>query len=186
MISGLVKKVFGSRNERLLKRYRGVVEQINALEPAFEKISDEEIRAKTNEFRKRCQNGESLDDLLPEAFALVREASKRVFKMRHYDVQMIGGMALHYGKIAEMRTGEGKTLVSTLPAYLNALGGAGVHVVTVNEYLAERDANWMGRLHRFLGLTVGVNLSSMSHEQKQMAYKCDITYGTNNEFGFDY
>ena len=186
MISGLVKKVFGSRNDRLLKEYREVVQRINALESGFEKLSDDDIRLKTESFRIRYREGESLDSLLPEAFALVREASKRVFRMRHYDVQMIGGMALHFGKIAEMRTGEGKTLVSTLPAYLNALSGAGVHIVTVNDYLAERDANWMGRLHRFLGLTVGVNLASMSHEQKQMAYKCDITYGTNNEFGFDY
>ena len=144
------------------------------------------MRAKTDEFRGRIANGESLDALLPEAFAVVREAGKRVLGMRHFDVQMIGGMVLHHGKIAEMRTGEGKTLVATLPSYLNALSGKGVHVVTVNDYLASRDAEWMGRLHRFLGLTVGVNLSQMPHDEKQAAYAADITYGTNNEFGFDY
>jgi len=186
MISGLLKKIFGSRNDRLIKQYFQTVKRINALEPALEALSDEALRAKTDEFRQRHANGESLDDLLPEAFAVVREAGKRELGMRHFDVQMIGGMVLHYGKIAEMRTGEGKTLVGTLPAYLNAISGKGVHVITVNDYLASRDAEWMGRLHRFLGLSVGVNLSQMDHEAKQAAYAADITYGTNNEFGFDY
>ena len=186
MISGLLKKVFGSRNDRLIKQYAQTVKRINAFEPAIQALSDEQLRAKTDEFRQRHAKGETLDDLLPEAFAVVREAGLRELGMRHFDVQMIGGMVLHYGKIAEMRTGEGKTLVATLPAYLNALSGKGVHVVTVNDYLASRDAEWMGRLHRFLGLTVGVNLSQMDHEAKQAAYAADITYGTNNEFGFDY
>jgi preprotein translocase subunit SecA len=178
--------IFGSRNSRLLKRYGKTVTQINALEPAMEALSDEELQAKTPEFKRRLANGESLDNLLPEAFAVCREASKRVLKMRHFDVQLIGGMALHYGKIAEMATGEGKTLVATLPAYLNALTGEGVHVVTVNDYLAQRDAEWMSRVYGFLGLTTGVNLPSMNHEQKREAYAADITYGTNNEYGFDY
>ncbi|MCK6413864.1 MAG: preprotein translocase subunit SecA [Azonexus sp.] len=186
MISGLLKKIFGSRNDRLIKQYSQTVKCINALEPQIEGLSDDALRAKTEEFRQRHSNGETLDDLLPEAFAVVREAGKRVLGMRHFDVQMIGGMVLHYGKIAEMRTGEGKTLVGTLPAYLNAISGKGVHVITVNDYLASRDAEWMGRLHRFLGLTVGINLSQMDHEAKQAAYAADITYGTNNEFGFDY
>jgi preprotein translocase subunit SecA len=186
MISGLLKKIFGSRNDRLIKQYSQTVKQINALEPAMEKLTDAELRAKTDEFRQRHAGGESLDVLLPEAFAVVREAGKRELGMRHFDVQLIGGMVLHYGKIAEMRTGEGKTLVGTLPAYLNAISGKGVHVITVNDYLASRDSEWMGRLHRFLGLSVGVNLSQMDHETKQAAYAADITYGTNNEFGFDY
>ena len=186
MISGLLKKIFGSRNDRLIKQYAQTVKRINAFEPALQALSDEQLQAKTDEFRQRHANGESLDDLLPEAFAVVREAGKRVLGMRHFDVQMIGGMVLHYGKIAEMRTGEGKTLVGTLPAYLNAISGQGVHVITVNDYLATRDSEWMGRLHRFLGLSVGVNLSQMDHEAKQAAYAADITYGTNNEFGFDY
>jgi len=186
MISGLLKKIFGSRNDRLIKQYSQTVKRINAFEPALQALTDEQLRAKTDEFRQRHANGESLDDLLPEAFAVVREAGKRVLGMRHFDVQMIGGMVLHYGKIAEMRTGEGKTLVGTLPAYLNAISGKGVHVITVNDYLATRDSEWMGRLHRFLGLSVGVNLSQMDHEAKQAAYAADITYGTNNEFGFDY
>ncbi len=186
MISGLLKKIFGSRNDRLIKQYSQTVKRINAFEPALQALSDEQLRAKTDEFRQRHANGESLDDLLPEAFAVVREAGRRVLGMRHFDVQMIGGMVLHYGKIAEMRTGEGKTLVGTLPAYLNAISGKGVHVITVNDYLATRDSEWMGRLHRFLGLSVGVNLSQMDHEAKQAAYAADITYGTNNEFGFDY
>ena len=186
MISGLLKKIFGSRNDRLIKQYNQTVKRINAFETAMQALSDEQLQAKTDEFRQRHANGESLDDLLPEAFAVVREAGKRVLGMRHFDVQMIGGMVLHYGKIAEMRTGEGKTLVGTLPAYLNAISGKGVHVITVNDYLATRDSEWMGRLHRFLGLTVGVNLSQMDHEAKQAAYAADITYGTNNEFGFDY
>jgi preprotein translocase subunit SecA len=186
MISGLLKKVFGSRNDRLIKQYAQTVKRINAFEPAIQALSDEQLRAKTDEFRQRHANGEALDDLLPEAFAVVREAGLRELGMRHFDVQLIGGMVLHYGKIAEMRTGEGKTLVATLPAYLNAISGNGVHVITVNDYLASRDAEWMGRLHRFLGLSVGVNLSQMDHEAKQQAYLADITYGTNNEFGFDY
>ncbi|MBU3697734.1 preprotein translocase subunit SecA [Dechloromonas sp.] len=186
MISGLLKKIFGSRNDRLIKQYSQTVKRINALEPNMQALSDEQLRAKTDEFRQRHANGETLDALLPEAFAVVREAGKRALGMRHFDVQMIGGMVLHYGKIAEMRTGEGKTLVGTLPAYLNAISGKGVHVITVNDYLATRDSEWMGRLHRFLGLTVGVNLSQMDHEAKQAAYAADITYGTNNEFGFDY
>ncbi|MCE1181779.1 MAG: preprotein translocase subunit SecA, partial [Rhodocyclales bacterium] len=186
MISGLLKKLFGSRNDRLIKQYTQTVKRINALEPQTRALSDEQLQAKTEEFRQRHAQGESLDDLLPEAFAVVREAGQRVLGMRHFDVQLIGGMVLHYGKIAEMRTGEGKTLVGTLPAYLNAISGKGVHVITVNDYLASRDATWMGRLHRFLGLTVGVNLSQMDHEAKQAAYAADITYGTNNEFGFDY
>ena len=186
MISGILKKIFGSRNDRLIRQYTAVVRQINALEAGLAALSDEALRAKTDEFKRRFANGESLDALLPEAFAVVREAGKRALGMRHFDVQLIGGMALHHGKIAEMRTGEGKTLVSTLPAYLNALTGQGVHIVTVNDYLAQRDAEWMGELHRFLGLTVGVNLSQMSHADKQAAFACDITYGTNNEFGFDY
>jgi preprotein translocase subunit SecA len=179
-------KIFGSRNDRLLKTYRKSVERINALEPGMAALSDEQLRAKTDEFRARVGQGESLDALLPEAFAVVREASKRVMKMRHFDVQLVGGMALHQGKIAEMRTGEGKTLTATLPVYLNALAGQGVHVVTVNDYLAGRDAAWMGKIYNFLGLSVGVNSPQMSRQEKQAAYGSDITYGTNNEYGFDY
>jgi preprotein translocase subunit SecA len=179
-------KIFGSRNDRLLKQYRKTVERINAMEASLEPLSDDDLRAKTQSFRDRFAAGETLDALLPEAFAVVREGSKRVMKMRHFDVQMAGGIALHNGKIAEMRTGEGKTLTSTLPAYLNAIAGKGVHVVTVNDYLASRDARWMGKLFNFLGLTVGINLSQMSREEKQAAYNSDITYGTNNEYGFDY
>ncbi|WP_114813141.1 preprotein translocase subunit SecA [Paraburkholderia kururiensis] len=186
MINGFLQKIFGSRNQRLIKQYQKTVAAINALESKIEQLTDEQLRAKTDEFRQRVANGESLDQLLPEAFAVCREASRRVLKMRHFDVQLIGGMVLHYGKIAEMRTGEGKTLVATLAAYLNALSGRGVHVVTVNDYLAQRDAEWMGRLYNFLGLSVGVNLSQMDHALKQEAYAADITYGTNNEFGFDY
>jgi preprotein translocase subunit SecA len=186
MINTLLKKIFGSRNDRLIKRYQHTVQAINALEPKIEALSDAELRAKTDDFKQRLAQGETLDDLLPEAFAVVREAGKRTLNMRHFDVQLIGGMVLHYGKIAEMRTGEGKTLVATLPAYLNALAGTGVHVVTVNDYLASRDAAWMGNIYGFLGLTVGVNLSQMDHASKQVAYAADITYGTNNEFGFDY
>ena len=179
-------KSFGSRNDRLLKQYRKTVERINALEAGLEALSDDELRGKTQSFRDRFAAGETLDDLLPEAFAVVREGSKRVMKMRHFDVQLAGGIALHNGKIAEMRTGEGKTLTSTLPAYLNAIAGKGVHVVTVNDYLASRDARWMGKLFNFLGLSVGINLAQMSREEKQAAYNSDITYGTNNEYGFDY
>nr|WP_297356066.1 preprotein translocase subunit SecA [uncultured Caldimonas sp.] len=186
MLPKLLTQIFGSRNDRLLKQYRRVVEKINALEPQLEKLSDEQLRGKTQEFKERLGKGETLDDLLPEAFAVVREGSKRTLKMRHFDVQLLGGMALHNGKIGEMRTGEGKTLMATLPVYLNALAGKGVHVVTVNDYLARRDAEWMGRLYNFLGLTVGVNLPQMPREDKQAAYAADVTYGTNNEFGFDY
>ncbi len=186
MLSKLFKKVFGSRNERLIKQLTQKVAAINTLEPAMQALSDEALKAKTEEFKQRYQAGESLDRLLPEAFAVVREGGRRVLEMRHFDVQLIGGMVLHSGKIAEMRTGEGKTLVATLPAYLNALTGKGVHVVTVNDYLAKRDAEWMSRLYNFLGLTVGINLSQMPHDEKQKAYAADITYGTNNEFGFDY
>jgi preprotein translocase subunit SecA len=186
MISDLLKKVFGSRNDRLIKQYRQVVRAINALEPEMKKLSEDELRGKTAVFKQRVEKGETLDALLPEAFAVVREAGQRVLGMRHYDVQMLGGMTLHYGKIAEMRTGEGKTLMATLPAYLNALSGNGVHVVTVNDYLAARDAEWMGKLYNYLGLSVGVILSQMPQDQKQAAYAADITYGTNNEFGFDY
>ncbi|MCU0931019.1 MAG: preprotein translocase subunit SecA [Serpentinimonas sp.] len=179
-------KLFGSRNDRLLKTYRKTVERINAMEVQFEKLSDAELQGKTEAFRARLAQGEALDALLPEAFATVREASKRVMKMRHFDVQLLGGLALHHGKIAEMRTGEGKTLTATLPVYLNALTGKGVHVVTVNDYLASRDAQWMGRLYNFLGLSVGINLPLLTREEKQAAYGSDITYGTNNEYGFDY
>ncbi|MBV6306709.1 preprotein translocase subunit SecA [Candidimonas humi] len=182
----LLKKLIGSRNDRLLKQYRKQVARINALEPSMAALSNEQLAAKTTEFRERIQSGASLDDLLPEAFAVVREASKRVFGMRHFDVQMLGGIALHNGKIAEMRTGEGKTLMATLPVYLNALAGRGVHVVTVNDYLARRDADWMARLYNFLGLTVGVVVPQQENEEKLAAYRADITYGTNNEYGFDY
>lgn len=186
MVTTVLTKIFGSRNDRLLKQYRKTVERVNALESALEKLTDDGLRAKTQEFKDRVAKGESLDDLLPEVFAVVREGSKRVMRMRHFDVQLMGAMALHQGKIAEMRTGEGKTLTATLAVYLNALSGKGVHVVTVNDYLANRDAQWMGKLYNFLGLTVGVNLPQMSREEKQAAYRADITYGTNNEFGFDY
>ena len=186
MITKFLTTIFGSRNQRLLKTYGRNVERINALEPSIKALSDDALRAKTDEFRKRFGAGETLDDLLPEAFAVVREASVRALRMRHFDVQLLGGMVLHAGKIAEMRTGEGKTLMSTLPAYLNSIAGKGVHVVTVNDYLAQRDADWMGRLYGFLGLTVGVNLSQLEPDKKRIAYAADITYGTNNEFGFDY
>lgn len=186
MLSTLFKKFFGSRNERLVKQYSQRVKEINALEPTIEALSDDALRAKTEEFKQRFQQGETLEQLLPEAFAVVREGSRRALGMRHFDVQLIGGMVLNAGKIAEMRTGEGKTLVATLPTYLNALTGQGVHVVTVNDYLAKRDAEWMGKLYNFLGLSVGINLSQMPHDVKQQAYAADITYGTNNEFGFDY
>jgi preprotein translocase subunit SecA len=186
MLPKLLTSIFGSRNERLLKQFRAVVAKINALEPQFEALDDAALRAKTAEFKTRLEQGSTLDDLLPEAFATVREASKRTLKMRHFDVQLMGGMALHQGKIAEMRTGEGKTLMATLPVYLNALAGKGVHLVTVNDYLARRDAEWMGQIYNFLGLTVGVNVPGMAREEKQAAYAADVTYGTNNEFGFDY
>jgi preprotein translocase subunit SecA len=186
MATNFLTKIFGSRNDRLLKTYRKAVEQINRLEPQFEQLTDDELKAKTEEFKQRLAQGESVDAVLPEAFAVVREGSKRIMKMRHFDVQLLGGIALHHGKVAEMRTGEGKTLTATLPVYLNALTGKGVHVVTVNDYLANRDAQWMGRLYNFLGLSVGINLPQMPREDKQAAYQADITYGTNNEYGFDY
>ena len=186
MAFNLLTQIFGSRNDRLLKQFRKTLERINGLEAGYESLSDEALRQKTNEFKQRFEQGETLDSLLPEAFAVVREGSKRVMKMRHFDVQMMGGISLHQGKIAEMRTGEGKTLTATLAVYLNALSGKGVHVVTVNDYLANRDAQWMGQLYQFLGLSVGINLSQLSREEKQAAYRSDITYGTNNEYGFDY
>ncbi|GAA0354302.1 preprotein translocase subunit SecA [Bowmanella denitrificans] len=186
MFSSILTKIFGSRNERTLKKLGKVVEQINQLEPEYEGFSDEQLKQKTSEFKERLEKGETTNDILPEAFALVREASKRVFGMRHFDVQMIGGMVLQEGQIAEMRTGEGKTLTGTLSSYLNAVTGKGVHVITVNDYLARRDAEWSRPLFEFLGLTVGCNVPGMNHEQKKEAYAADITYGTNNEFGFDY
>jgi preprotein translocase subunit SecA len=186
MAINFLTKIFGSRNDRTIKQYRKTVVLINGLEAQYEALSDEQLRAKTDEFRTRVAQGETLDKILPEAFAVVREGSKRVMKMRHFDVQMLGGISLHKGKISEMGTGEGKTLTATLAVYLNALPGRGVHVVTVNDYLASRDAQWMGKLYNFLGMSVGINLSQLSREEKQAAYNSDITYGTNNEFGFDY
>ncbi len=183
---GLIKKVIGGGNEREVKRLNRIVDSIRALEPKMEAMSDDELRGQTDLFKERYQNGESLDRMLPEAFAVTREAAKRVIGMRHFDVQMLGGIVLHHGRVAEMRTGEGKTLVATLPAYLNAIAGEGVHVITANDYLARRDSEWMGQVHRFLGLTVGLNVHGISHFEKQDAYRADITYGTNNEFGFDY
>ena len=186
MATNFLTKIFGSRNDRLLKTYRKTVERINGMESKFEQLTDDELKAQTEVFKQRIAQGETLEAVLPEAFAVVREASKRVMKMRHFDVQLVGGLALHHGKVAEMRTGEGKTLTATLPVYLNALTGKGVHVVTVNDYLASRDAQWMGRLYNFLGLSVGINLPQAPREEKQAAYRADITYGTNNEYGFDY
>jgi len=186
MFNTVLKKVFGSRNDRLIKQYFQTVGTINMLEPTIAALTDAQLRTKTDEFKQRVNDGETLDALLPEAFAVVREASKRVLGMRHFGVQLIGGIVLHNGKIAEMRTGEGKTLMATLPSYLNALAGKGIHLVTVNDYLAKRDSEWMGRIYQFLGISVGVVLSQMDHENKQTAYSADITYGTNNEFGFDY
>src|SRR5213595_595291 len=179
-------RLFGSRNERLLKHYSGAVAQINALEPEIAKLPDAALAAKTGELKKRYSEGATLEQLLPEAFAVVREAAKRTLRMRHFDVQLVGGMVLHDGKIAEMKTGEGKTLVATLPAYLNALSGAGVHIVTVNDYLASRDADWMSPLYRGLGMTIGVIVHDLDDTQRRAAYAADITYGTNNEYGFDY
>ena len=183
---GLLEKIFGTHSENELKRIYPIVDRIEALDEEMQKLTDEELRDKTKEFKERLANGETLDDLLPEAFATVREAASRTLHMKHYRVQLIGGIVLHQGRIAEMRTGEGKTLVSTLPAYLNALTGKGVHIVTVNDYLAKRDAEWMGQVHRFLGLTVGVVLNEMDNDERREAYNCDITYVTNNELGFDY
>ena len=183
---GFIQKLLGNKNAKEIKRIRSIVEEINGLEPELLSLSDTSLRAKTEEFKSRLANGETLDDILPEAFAVVREASKRVLGMRHFDVQMIGGIVLHRGNIAEMRTGEGKTLVATLPVYLNALSGKGVHVVTVNDYLAKRDSEWMGRLYNFLGLSTGLIVAGLDYDQRKQSYGADITYGTNNEFGFDY
>ena len=183
---GLMQKIFGTHSENELKRIYPIVDEVEALEPVMQKLSDSELKDKTREFKARLADGETLDDVLPEAYAVVREASVRVLGLRHFRVQIIGGIILHQGRISEMRTGEGKTLVSTLPAYLNALTGEGVHVVTVNDYLAKRDAEWMGQVHEFLGLTVGVVLNSMDNDERRAAYNCDITYVTNNELGFDY
>src|SRR5450631_2715308 len=186
MIGAVARKLFGSANERRIRSYQPRVAEINALEPELEALSDEALRGRTDAFKKQVAEGASLDDILVPAFATVREAAKRTIGQRHFDVQLIGGMILHEGKISEMKTGEGKTLVATLAVYLNAVSGRGVHVVTVNDYLAKRDSEWMGRIYGFLGLTCGVNLSECSSEEKKAAYGCDITYGTNNEFGFDY
>ncbi|MEX1299915.1 MAG: DEAD/DEAH box helicase, partial [Desulfotignum sp.] len=186
MILNFFTKVFGSSNDRILKKLDPIIQHINDLEPEMQLLSDSDMVGKTQEYKQRVANGEPLDDLLPEAFALVREASVRALALRHFDVQLIGGIALHQGMIAEMKTGEGKTLMSTLAAYLNALSGKGVHIVTVNDYLADRDAEWMGEIYRFLGLTTGVILHDMTDQERKQAYNADITYGTNNEFGFDY
>ncbi|MBN8906316.1 MAG: preprotein translocase subunit SecA, partial [Rhodospirillales bacterium] len=186
MFATIARAVFGTANDRSLKAYQRRVPQINALEPTIAALSDEELAGKTVAFRERLAAGATLDELLPEAFAVVREAGKRVLGQRHFDVQLVGGMVLHDGKIAEMKTGEGKTLVATLPTYLNALAGKGVHVVTVNDYLARRDSEWMGQLYRFLGMTTGVIVHGQDDETKRRQYAADITYGTNNEFGFDY
>ena len=183
---GIINKVFGTHSERELKRIEPIIKKIESYREAMGQLSDEELRGKTEEFKKRLSDGETLDQLLPEAYAVVREAAKRVMNQEHYRVQLIGGVILHQGRIAEMRTGEGKTQTALLPAYLNALEGKGVHVVTVNEYLAKRDSDWMGQVHRFLGLSVGVVLNSMTPQERQEAYNCDITYVTNNELGFDY
>lgn len=186
MLQSIAQRFFGSANDREVKRLQAMVGEVNAMEPDIEKLTDDELRARTEDFKKRFVDGESLDDMLIEAFATVREGSKRTLGQRHYDVQMLGGMVLHQGKIAEMRTGEGKTLVSTLPVYLNAITSKGVHVVTVNDYLASRDADWMGAIFKFLGLTIGCITHGLDNAERQAAYACDITYGTNNEFGFDY
>jgi preprotein translocase subunit SecA len=186
MIGNVLKKVFGSKNERELNKLKPLVEQINAIEPEIKALNDDQLKAKTNSLKERIAQGATLDELLPEAFAVVREASVRTLKMRHFDVQLLGGIVLHQGKIAEMKTGEGKTLAATLPAYLNALTGRGVHVVTVNDYLARRDTEWMGTIYRFLGLSVATIVHGLDDAQRKEAYGADITYGTNNEFGFDY
>ena len=185
-MASILDRIMRAGEGKILRQLAKTVDQVNACESGVTSLSDEQLRAKTSEFKSRYSGGESLDDLLPEAFAVVREAAQRTLGQRHYDVQLMGGAALHLGNIAEMKTGEGKTLVSTLPAYLNALSGDGVHVVTTNDYLAERDSEWMGRIHRFLGLRVGVILASMTPDERREAYGCDITYGTNNEFGFEY
>lgn len=183
---GLVEKIFGSYSEREVKRLEPIADKVLSYEDQMARLTDAELRAKTDEFKNRLKNGETLDDILPEAFAVVREAAWRTLKMKHFRVQVIGGIVLHQGRIAEMKTGEGKTLVATLPAYLNALEGKGVHIVTVNDYLAKRDRDWMGKIYEFLGLSVGVILHDMDPEERKKAYAADITYGTNNEFGFDY
>src|SRR5437764_4521473 len=186
MLAALARKFFGSANDRRIRSYRPRVEAINALEPELEALSDDELRARTAAFKEQLANGTTLDDILVPAFATVREAAKRTLGQRHFDVQLIGGIVLHEGRIAEMKTGEGKTLVATLPVYLNALAGNGVHVVTVNDYLAKRDSEWMGRMYKFLGLSVGVIVHDLDDDERRQSYACDITYGTNNEFGFDY
>src|SRR5437667_1026155 len=186
MLDTIVRRIVGSKNDREIKKIQPVVEQINALEPRISSLTDEQLQTKTAEFRQRLENGEPLEEILPEGFAVVRETGKRILNMRHFDVQLIGGYVLHQGRISEMKTGEGKTLVATLPAYLNALEGKGVHVVTVNDYLARRDSEWMGRLYKFLGLSVGVVQHGLDDQQRRDSYGSDITYGTNNEFGFDY
>ena len=186
MIGAVARKLFGSSNDRRIRSYRPRVDEINALEPELEALSDEALLARTDEFKRQLAEGQTLDDILVPAFATVREAAKRTLGQRHFDVQLIGGMVLHEGKISEMKTGEGKTLVATLPVYLNALAGRGVHVVTVNDYLAKRDAEWMGQIYKFLGLTVGVIVHGLDDEQRKKQYDCDVTYGTNNELGFDY
>ena len=186
MIGSLIKKIVGSKNERELKRIQPLVNQVNQMEARVTPLSDDQLRAKTSEFKERIERGESIEAILPEAFAVVREAGRRTLGERHFDVQLIGGIILHEGKIAKMATGEGKTLVSTLPAYLNAIAGQGVHIVTVNDYLAKRDSEWMGVIYRFLGLSVGVIVHELNDRERKEAYGCDITYGTNNEFGFDY
>ncbi len=186
MIKSLLSKIVGTKHDRDMKVLQPLVDKINSYESSFQALSDDQLKAKTPEFKSRLEKGETLDALLPEAFAVCREASKRVLGMRHYDVQLIGGIVLHQGKISEMKTGEGKTLVATLPVYLNALSGKGVHVVTVNDYLARRDSEWMGRIYKFLGLSVGIIVHDLSDRQRKESYGSDITYGTNNEFGFDY
>ena len=182
----IIRKIFKTYSQKEVKRVMPIVQKINGLEDEMSKLSDKELRGKTEYFKEQLKNGKTLDDILPEAFAVVREASKRVLGMRHFDVQLIGGIILHQGRIAEMKTGEGKTLVATLPVYLNALEGKGVHVITVNDYLAKRDSEWMGKVYKFLGLTVGLAIAGMNPKEKQQAYACDVTYGTNNEFGFGY
>ena len=186
MVVSFLKKIVGTKNDRELKRLDNYVREINALEPDTQKLSDDELKNKTQEFKNRLNQGESLEDILPETFAVVREVGKRTLNMRHFDVQLIGGVVLHEGKIAEMKTGEGKTLVATLPIYLNALTGKGVHLITVNDYLARSDSEWMGAIYKFLGMSVGVIQHDMNDKERQEAYQSDITYGTNNEFGFDY
>ena len=185
MITNIFKKIIGTKNERELKRIQPLVDKVNSFEEEYKVLTDDQLKAKTLFFRERLEKGEELDSLLPEAFAAVREASQRTVGMRHFDVQLIGGVVLHEGKIAEMATGEGKTLVATLPVYLNALTGLGVHVITVNDYLAKRDAEWMGDIYKFLGLSVGVIVHGLDDDERKTAYGCDVTYGTNNEFGFD-